>query len=79
MQNNQNRSKVNNSSLFQFIKSLFQGTPAEVHYHYAPTVNTTTTTTTHKVVRMSDLSAESKQSFDALFDSLFSNVQTSKF
>jgi hypothetical protein len=71
MLKNNSRNQAKHSSLFQNIKSLFQGKPAirvtHTHVHHAP-----------KTVRMSDLSPEAKQSFDQFFDSIFSNVQPSK-
>ena len=74
MQNNRNGATTNKSSLVQKIKSFFQGKPNNgpvhyhTHYHHAP-----------KTIRMSDLSAESRQSFDQLFDNVFANLQSSKF
>jgi hypothetical protein len=71
MQKSYSRNQAKYSSLFQFVKSLFQGKPASsathTHYHYKPVT-----------IRMADLSPEARVSFDQLFNSVFSNVQSSK-
>ena len=77
MQNNPKRNQANNSSLFQTIKSLFQGKPVNTEPVYThPTYLNRNKCTT---INVNDLSPQARQSFDQLFDSLFSNVQSSKF
>ena len=75
MQTLQNGIKANNSSLIQKIKTFLFGQDGPVHYH---THAHTTVSHTHKTVRMSDLSPQTRQSFDALFDDLFTNAQIVK-
>ena len=76
VKNEQNRNQAKYSSLFQFVKSLFQGKPVNTKPVYThPTYLNRNKCVT---INVNDLSAQAKQSYDALFDSLFSNVQTSK-
>lgn len=72
MQNTENGTKTNNSSLVQKIKTFLFGQDGPVHYH---THVHTTVSHTHKTVRMSELSPKAQQSFDNLFNDLFSNNQ----
>lgn len=72
MQTNRNGIKANNSSLVQKMKTFLFGQTGPVHYH---THVHTMVNHSHKVVRMSELSPRAQQSFDKLFDDLFSNVQ----
>lgn len=77
MSKNNSRNQAKYSSLFQSIKSLFQGkqaTESPVYTH--PTYLNRNKCTT---INVNDLSPQARQSFDQLFDSVFSNVQLSKF
>jgi hypothetical protein len=78
MQNNRNGIKANNSSLVQKIKSFFQGKPVKA----APVYTHPTYLQQQKqkcvTINVNELSPEARQSFDQLFDRVFSNVQYSK-
>lgn len=71
------RNQANNSSLFQFVKSLFQGKPAtapvqvQQPFSYPKSSNCVT-------IDVNTLSPQARMAYDQLFDSLFSNVQSSK-
>lgn len=68
--------QANNSSLFQFVKSLFQGKPvaASPVYTHPTYLNRKKCVT----INVNELSEESRQSFDALFASVFSNPNLNK-
>lgn len=74
MQNHQKRNQANYSSLFQKIKSLFQGKPATPVYTHPTYLNRDKCIT----IDVNDLSPEAKKAFDQLFSSVFANVQPLK-
>lgn len=76
MSKHEKRNQAKYSSLFQMIKSLFQGKPqTEKPVYTHPTYLQQQKSIS---ISVNDLSPQSRQSFDQLFDSLFTNVQSSK-
>lgn len=71
------RNQANNSSLFQIVKSLFKGksatAPVQVSqpFSYPKSSNCVT-------IDVNSLSPQARMAYDQLFDSIFSNVQSSK-
>ena len=76
MQKNLNRNQAKNSSLFQFVQSLFQGKPVQAQLVYThPTYLAQQAKKKCVTINVSDLSPEQRASYDALFANLFSSNQ----
>lgn len=76
MPKSSSRNQAKYSSLFQFVKSLFQGKnqnsqPVYTHPTYLKQNKCIT-------INVNNLSPTAKKAYDQLFDSLFDNVQTLK-
>lgn len=79
MQTNLNRNQAQKSSLFQFVKSLFQGKPAQVYRRDTQTIYLTQQDTKKCVtINLNELSAEARSGYDALLANLFSSNHFSK-